>query len=107
MEFTQFLEEVKKIQCQEKRTQTADYVEVVVAKPHWPLMDQVLQSYFGMPLKPQGENPSRDADKCAKPYGGVRKDQTLYFQKSDTASYAALLWPWGSGSAVTLKIIRS
>ena len=107
MDFNEFLEKVKTIQCQEKRTQTPDYVEVVVAKPHWPLMDQVLRAYFGEPLKPEGQNPSRDAEKCAQPYGRVRKNQTLYFQKNETGSHAALLWPWGSGTAVTLKIIKS
>ncbi len=107
MDFNEFLEQVKTIQCQERRNQTSDYVEIVVAKPHWEMMDQVLKSYFGEPLKPHGQNPSRDADKCSKPYGGVRKDQTLYFQKTETGTYAALLWPWGSGTAVTLKIIRS
>ena len=107
MDFAEFLQEVNKIQCQEKRTQTPDYVEVVVAKTHWEVMDKVLQDYFGPPLKPQGQNPSRDADRCAKPYGGVRRDQTLYFKKSETRSCAALLWPWGNGTLTTLKIIRS
>lgn len=107
MNFSEFLEQFQKVQCQERRTQTDDYFEVVVAKPNWPAMDEALRSYFGEPMKPQGQNPSRDADKCAKPYGGVRKDQTLYFQKNETGSYAALLWPWGNGTSVTLKIIRS
>ena len=107
MNFSEFLEQVQKLQCQERRTQTESYVEVVVAKLYWPDMDQVLQSFFGAPLKPQGQRPSSESDRCAKPYGGVRKDQALYFKKSDNDSYAALLWPWGSGTAVTLKIIKS
>lgn len=107
MTFPEFLEELNKIQCQEKRTQTPNYVEVVVAKPYWEALDQVLQNYFGQPLKPKGQNPSREADKCSKPYGGIRRDQTLYFKKNEAESFAALLWPWGNGNLTTLKIIRS
>ena len=106
MNFSELLEQIQKIQYQEKRPHTADYIEVVVAKPHWEAMDQVVQSCFGAPLKPPGQNPSHDAEGYAKSYGGVRRDQTLYFQKNETGSYAALLWPWGNGTSVTLKIIH-
>lgn len=107
MDFSDFLNQIKKLQCQEKRASTLEYTELVVAKPHWNEMASVLNAYFGQPLKPQGQNSSRDTDQCAKPYGGVRKDQTLYFKKNETGTYAALLWPWGNGTSVTLKIIRS
>ena len=107
MDFSSFLETVKEIQCQEKRTLTADYVEVVVTKANWESMAKVLETFFGLPLKPEGQKPSRDAENCAKAYGGVRQNQTLYFQKNETGSYAALLWPWGNGTSVTLKIIKS
>lgn len=108
MEFSEFLQEIGKLQCHEKRTQTPNYVEVVVSEAHWETMDRVLESFFGAPLKPRGQNPSKEADRCAQPYGGIRRDQTLYFQRNETrAVYAALLWPWGNGTLTTLKIIAS
>lgn len=106
MTFEEFLCEVKNIRCQETRAWTDKYCEVVVASADLEAMAVVLQSYFGPPLKPKGERPSKEANAFAEPYGGIFDSQTMYFHKNGQGSELALLWPWGSGLSVTVKIIK-
>lgn len=106
MTFEELLEKVKEIQCQETRVRREDYCEVVVAKTNLESMLSVLTGYLGLPLKPAGKEPSEAAQRCAMPHGGVHGDQTLFHREAGALSELALLWPWGSGSAITVKIVR-
>ena len=107
MTFTELLAEVPKLKCEEQRAQAADYLEVVVAPETLVSLHKILATYFGLPLKPEGHSPSGEARRYAEPYGGIRKDQTMYFRQDGDFSQCALLWPWGSGTRVTVKIIQS
>lgn len=84
----------------------SEYCEVVAAKDHLPAAIAVLEAFFGAPLKASGQKSSKEADAIAKPYGGVYENQTLYYRKTESGSAIALLWPWGGGMPVTIKIIR-
>lgn len=106
MTFEELLEKVKTVHCQEARAHEKDYCEVVIAKSNLDSMLSVLNGYFGLPLKPAGKKPSQDAQAYAKSHGGVYDDQTLFHRKEGACSELALLWPWGSGAAVTVKIAR-
>ena len=106
MTFEELLGKIKKIKCDELRNVEDNYLEVVIAKSEVEPMTSVLQSFFGSPLKPEGEAPSGDANKASRAYGGIRRDQTMYHHKSATYSEVALLWPWGDGMLVTVKVIR-
>ncbi len=106
MTFEDLLGEVKKIELHEVRTQQANYLEVVVAKKNMDALLTVFESYFGVPLKPEGQQVSQEASQHSQPYGGVQSNQTLYFQKNEAGSTLALLWPWGSGVLITVKIAQ-
>lgn len=106
MTFEELLTAVKTMKCNEKRADEKDYCEVVMAKAQMPAMIETLQTYFGNPLKPEGENPSADAKRYADSHGGIHSNQTLYHRQNGGGSEMALLWPWGSGQAVTVKIVR-
>ncbi len=106
MTFSEMIEAVKKNPCEEKRAQDDNYLEVVVKKPDLKAFSSVLQDYFGPPFKPEGKSPSAEAERVAQPYGGVRGNQTMYFRRTDEGTEVALLWPWGCGTLLTLKIIR-
>lgn len=106
MTFEEMLESVKEIQCQETRAQEKDYCEVVVAETNLEPMVAVLNGYFGIPFKPASQQPSEDAQRYAEPYGGVSGNQTLFHRQTGDFSELALLWPWGSGASVTVKIAR-
>ncbi len=107
MTFSGLLAEIQKLRREEQRSLTEDYMEIVVSKDGLDPLNKVLAGYFGPPLKPEGSAPSGEANRHAKPYGGIRKDQTLYFKKAEGYSEYAFLWPWGSGTRITIKILRS
>lgn len=106
MTFEELRTKVKTLKCEEFRVEDSDYIEVVVAKTELAAMLTVLDSCFGPPLKPVGEDPSDEANRYAEPHGGVRDNQTLYYRKNEKGHELALLWPWGSGLSVTVKMIR-
>ena len=107
MTFPELLAEVKKIKHEELRAQSEDYLEVVIAKDTLEPLHKILTAYFGSPFKPEGQAPSGEASRRAKPYGGIRKDQTMYFRQDGDHSECALLWPWGNGIRITVKVIQS
>lgn len=107
MTFEQLIEKIRGISLQEIRSMEAHYVEVVAAKSEMARIAPALESFFGLPVKPEGKDPSADAKKAAEPYGGIWKNQTMYFLQNGEGKSAAMLWPWGDGETVTLKIFRS
>jgi hypothetical protein len=106
MTFEELIDQVQKLNCEEKRALEANYSEVVVTKDVLPSLNAILQTYFGVPFKPLGKSANPEAARYAKPYGGVESNQILYLKKSASSVELALLWPWGSGASVTVKIIR-
>lgn len=107
MTFPEFLEELQKLKKEEQRAQEPDYLEVVIAKEALEPLGKALAAYFGPPLKPAGDAPSGEATQRAAPYGGIRKDQTMYFRQDADLEECAFLWPWGSGARITVKVIRA
>ena len=106
MTFNELLGEIQKVPHQEMRACEEDYLEMVFAQNTLGVVVPVLEGYFGVPLKPAGAGSSKDANKHAEPYGGIQANQTMYFRPGERGSELALLWPWGSGAATTVKIIR-
>ena len=106
MNFREFLDEVQKIKPEELRVRTESSLEVVASKDHLGKINPVLETYFGPAFKPQGRRPTRESDRYSSPYGGIRRDQTLYFREDEEGFAIAMLWPWKNGVSVTVKIIR-
>jgi len=107
MIFQDLLAQVQALKFEELRAHTEDYFEAVISKTGLDRLHKVLASYFGPPLKPEGCPPSGEATRRAKPYGGIRRDQTMYFRQGGDHAECVLLWPWGGGARITVKIIRS
>lgn len=106
MTFEELLRQMRGLRLEENRAAEADYCEVVIAKPQLEGLAAVLKEYFGAPLKPEGAQPTAEASLASAAYGGIRRDQTLYHRSGTSGQEVALLWPWGSGERVTVKIIR-
>lgn len=106
MSFEEMITELKKVKCQEQRGEYPDYLEIVVGTTDLSGLVGPLETYFGAPLKPEGKLPNLTAMMRAKPYGGVRQNQTMYYRKEDAFTAVALFWPWGSGEMVTVKVLR-
>ena len=107
MTFQDFLVQIQTIKIDESRSQTEEYFEAVISQAGLGPLHKILTAYFGPPLKPEGHLPSDEANRHAKLYGGIRKDQTMYFRREGDHSEYALLWPWGSGARITIKVIQS
>ena len=107
MTFQDFLAEIQTLQIVELRAQKEEYFEAVISKADLGPLHKILTTYFGPPLKPEGQLPSGEANRRAESYGGIRKDQTMYFRRDGDHAECALLWPWGSGARITIKVTQS
>ncbi len=105
MTFEELADQIKNGPCEEVRTQTESFLEVVVGTAFLGTVSGMLEAYFGSPMKAEGKKPDRESSRYAEPYGGIRQNQTLY-RKKEGGPATAILWPWGSGSRVTLKLIK-
>lgn len=106
MTYTKLREEVKKLEIEEIRADSSKMIEFVIRTDYLTQLNGVLEGYFGPPLKPPDKRPSRQAATYASLYGGIRRGQTLYCKDRDTVLNLALLWPWGDGTCVTVKIVQ-
>jgi hypothetical protein len=106
MNYNEFLEQIKKLECMELREDRPEYTELVIATNHLKSLISILESYYGAAYASPEERPSKQAQKYADPYGGIRKGQTLYYSDRGDVFQCALLWPWGDGKATTVKIIQ-
>jgi hypothetical protein len=107
MTFKDLIAQVQTVKIEESRAQTEAYFEAVISKATLEPLGKILTDYFGTPLKPEGHSPSGEANRRAEPYGGIRKDQTMYFRQDAEHAECALLWPWGSGTRITVKISQA
>jgi hypothetical protein len=106
MSFEEFLAAAQKNPIDQTRTWKEDYAEVVITKDALGPFTSLFDSYFGRPLKPAGKPSSKDAANYSEAYGGIEKNQTLYFRKNENGQELAMLWPWADGASITVKMIR-
>lgn len=106
MTYPEFIEEIKKVKFWEKRVDAPNLLEFVIEQEHLNTLTMLLQNYFGLPLKPAGHAPSREANAYSAAYGGIQKNQTLYYRDSSALTHCALLWPWSDGKWITVKLAQ-
>ena len=106
MTFPELVAQLKKIPFEETRKDGEGYFEFVVSTQNLILIYPILEKYFGVPFKPPGTAPSGKAQDVAKRYGGIQKQQTLYYKHADGLANCAMIWPWGDGSRATVKIAQ-
>jgi hypothetical protein len=105
MTFSELVSALKNIPTEERRAAQETYFEAVFRSSEMTTVNTTLEAYFGVPLKPSGVRASPEALKISEPYGGIQTGQTLYSYKTLEGTDCALLWPWGSGIAVTVKVV--
>lgn len=106
MTFQELISRLKKLPCDEVRKESVDYYEFVVSTKSLNDFYPVFEGFFGIPFKPAGISPSDKAKDVAKNYGGIQKQQTLYYVYRDGLSNCAMIWPWGDGSRATVKMAQ-
>ena len=104
--YVKLLEEAKNVPILELRADDNEEVEFVLKVGELEKLGTLLQSFFGEPVKPKGQAPSKEAEVLTEPFGGIRDNQTLYHTKYNGRSCFAMIWPWGDGKLATVKIFR-
>jgi hypothetical protein len=106
MEFDKVKSGIKNIGLNTTRVDTGDYFEAVVNKDSLDKVVQVLESLLGKAVWPSQNKPPKEAGKVVGNFGGLRKDQTLFFLNENGVSLFAMLWPWQNGEEITIKIVK-
>src|SRR6185503_2297977 len=106
MTYQNLKEELKKIKFQETRLDSEDSLEFVVNVSGLNQVETVLKKFFGDPVKPAGDSPTKEVWDLSESLGGVRDNQTLYYIKQPNSEYCAMIWPWSSRISVTIKITK-
>jgi hypothetical protein len=88
----------------ENRYNSEHYCELVFFSKDSSLWVDSLSTHFGPPQKPSGKAPSHEEIDLAEPFGGIRKNQTLFVKKDDMRTVIAMFWPWSDGAHITLRI---
>lgn len=104
MTFSDLTAQIKKLPLEEVRSESAGLFECVFNTGSSEKLTALLESFFGPALKPSGQNPTRELEACSAAFGGVRKNQTLYYVEKAGIFHCAMIWPWSDETKATLKI---
>ncbi len=105
-EFPELIAQLKQLPHDEFRKEENGYIEFVLSVKKVSMLYPLLEGYFGAPFKPEGAEPSREAQDRAETYGGVEKQQTLYYKESGGLSSCAMIWPWNDKVRLTIKVAQ-
>jgi hypothetical protein len=104
MTINEIFEKLSVLDVKKKRSHEEDYLELVFFKKDIHAWERELKEIMGQALKPFGKKPSGEHGKLAKPYGGIRANQSLYKRNFGKYDVVAMIWPWGNGQHMTLKM---
>ena len=98
---------IKSIGHEEIRRESKTYLEIVFNSEAMGKIKTILEDYYGPAFKRAGANSGREADKFCKEYGGIQKEQELYYKNYQGVLQLAMIWPWHDGHRSTIKIIQT
>lgn len=104
--FSDLSRKLKKLPIQELRKESTGYLEFVLSAENLIHIYPLLEEYFGPPFKPAGVQPSPQASGYARRYGGIEKQQTLYYMENGALANCAMLWPWQDKTNTTVKVAQ-
>lgn len=106
MEFKDFRRDIKSLHIDDLRNEDDNYFEAVLLKTEMDKLKERLKKFFGDPVFPSSGKLPAHTEKTIQDFGGVRRNQTLYFKDEGKNSLFAMLWPWDDGWHTTLKMGR-
>ncbi len=106
MSYDEMIAGLKALPRQEKRADRPEYLELVFSREGWTAASGILDGYFGEPFKKPGERPGDAAISFTVNHCGIQSQQTLYVEETDGDLVMSMIWPWGSGQAATVKVVR-
>ena len=105
-DFPGLVAQLKQLPYQEFRKEENGYIEFVLAVKDLLQLYPLLELFFGPPFKPAGIVPSEEAVQRTSYYGGIEKQQTLYYMEEGGLSSCAMIWPWKDDIRVTVKVAQ-
>ena len=106
MDFELVRDKVKKIKISELRSDEKDNYEAVISKNELGKVNELLTDYFGPALFPSAKELSKQVLGKIDAFGGIQPGQTLFYASQGNTVIFAMLWPWGDGQRITLKLIK-
>ena len=106
MTYADLINQLKTLPLEEVRNNSQQFFEFVIRVDRISELSSILEKYFSSPLKPAGENPSKEIEQLVAGYGGIRGNQTLYRLEEEKSAYYTMLWPWENGILVTAKVFQ-
>lgn len=106
MQFSELKAQVKGVSYGELRSEDDNYLEVVIVKDKAGEVCRKLEEFFGPPLWPSENKLSFEIEDVIKKFGGIGVGQTLYFSHQPDNIVFAMLWPWGDGNHITVKLAQ-
>ncbi len=88
------------------RTDNKDYFETVILKDKLTKLIEKIEPAFGPPKLPSDKELTPKVQQVINDLGGVRENQILYVLNTKSSFILIMLWPWGDGQRVTLKIYQ-
>ena len=104
--FSELTARLKSLPVDEWRKEAPAYLEFVLSAHHLSGIYPLLGDFFGPPFKPPGVAPTAEASRRASAYGGIEKQQTLYYLEKDGLSHCAMIWPWRDHTRATVKVAQ-
>lgn len=106
MRLTEVFAQLKGLEIFEERSATDELVDVVFETKNVSAWQERLESILGPALKPAGAKSNSQANQLAKPFGGIRPEQSLYYKPFGDYAVMAMFWPWQNGRCVSCKMFR-
>ncbi len=104
--FHELTDRLKETPIDELRKDQQGYLEFVLSVNNLSSAYSVLENYFGPPFKPAGVASSKEAMARAASYGGIEKQQTLFYIEHGKQSSCAMIWPWQDKARATIKVAQ-
>lgn len=104
MQLTEVLARLQGLEIYERRSVTNELAELVFENKNALVWHQQLASILGPALKSPGAKGNAEVKKLAKPFGGIRSKQSLYYKSFGDYALMAMFWPWQNGRCTTCKI---
>ncbi len=83
------------------------YCEFVVYAKDMETWESRFAAACGKPAKPAGVKSTPQQRNLSDGYGGIDKNQTLYYKQEAGRVYLVMLWPWRDGEYVTVKMVET
>ena len=105
MTFEDLIKRCRALEIAEERQLSEEYGEFVIYNEHITEWYKMFDEILGKPQKSLGAKPTKADLLLTEKYGGVYENQVLYKKDFNEGTLLAMLWPWGDGEHITLKII--